>query len=94
MEEAISREEMKRKLYALRNRTVQWKSGSFKAGYNSAVDFAMSDLDSCRTLEIVTVTRCKYCRHATERYSTLPHCTIFNRSKAPEDFCNYGEPDE
>lgn len=91
--DAISRDEMRHKLIQLRSRTAQWGSSSFRAGYRKAVDFALSDLEGCRQLEGVTVTRCKDCQYATERHATLVHCTVFNRSKNPDDFCNYGEPD-
>jgi len=92
--DAISRDEMKVKLYKLRSRTEQWKASSFRAGFRQAIDFALSDVDGCRPVEAVLITRCHECRHATERHSTMPYCTIHNRTRGPEDFCNFGDPDE
>lgn len=94
MGDAISRDEMKAKLYKLRSRTEQGKASSFRAGFRQAIDFALSDVDSCRPVEAVLITRCHECRHAAERQTTLPYCMIHNRRKSPEDYCNYGEPDE
>lgn len=94
MGDAISRDEMKARLYKLRSRTDQWKPSSFRAGYREAVDFALSDAESCRAVDAILVTRCRECRHATERQTTLPYCMIHNRRKSPEDYCNYGDPDE
>jgi hypothetical protein len=94
MGDAISRDEMKARLYKLRSRTDQWKPSSFRAGYREAVDFALSDAESCRPVEAVLITRCGQCRSATERNSTMPYCMIHNRRKNPDDFCNFGAPDE
>lgn len=94
MGDAISRDEMKAKLYKLRSRTDQWKASSFRAGYREAIDFALSDVENCRAVEAILVTRCHECRHATERQSTMPYCTVHNRTRSPEDYCNFGDPDE
>ncbi len=94
MEDAISREEMKYRLRQIRSRTTQWKQSSFRAGFLEAIDHAASAVESCRQVEGVIVTRCKDCRHATDRHSTLPYCTIHNKHKDPNDYCNFGDPDE
>lgn len=94
MGDAISREEMRNRLRQIRCRTMQWRNGPFRAGFLEAMDHVSSAVESCREVEGVMVTRCKYCRHASERESTLVYCMIHNRRKDPTDYCNYGEPDE
>lgn len=94
MGDAISRDEVLAKLYKLRSRTDQWKQGSFRAGYREAIDYAISDANNCRPVEAILITRCGKCVHATERNTTMPYCTVHNRTRSPEDYCNFGEPDE
>ena len=47
-----------------------------------------------KSMETATVIHCKECAHATERTTTMPYCMIHNRRKAPDDYCNFGTPDE
>ena len=73
MEDAISREEIKFRQRQIRSRTTQWKQSSFRAGFLEAINNAASAVESCSKVEGVIVTRCKECRHATDRHSTLPY---------------------
>ena len=93
MTDAIDREQIQRKLYQMRGRIQQRRDGAYKCGYQDACKDALQKLAECDRLETDTVTRCKECQHATERCTIMPYCTIHNRRKAPDDFCNYGEPD-
>lgn len=94
MSEAISRDEIKKRLHMLKSRSDQWKQGSYRAGFREALVYAIDDVNSCRTLEQTTVTECHECAHALEKQSTMPYCTIQNRTKDPDDYCKFGEPDE
>ena len=91
MADAIDREQARGKMRSLENRTKQWKDGSFKSGYKSAVRDAIQKISECDSLETDTVTRCRDCRHASEQNTTMPYCTVHNRRRAPDDFCNFGE---
>ena len=93
MADAIDREQANRKLVQMANRIKQRRDGPYKCGYVDACKDAIHKLNECDELEAVTITRCLHCRHATERTTTMPYCTIHNRRRAPDDFCNFGDPD-
>ena len=93
MIDAIDRDELDRKLYKLKVLIQQRKSSSYNYGYLMAINDAINKMRDCASLETTAVVRCKDCRHATDRYSTMPYCSIHNRSRGPDDFCNFGEND-
>ena len=93
MADAIDRETIRGKLLRMKDRIKQRRDGPYKVGYRDACQDALQKLGECPSLETDTVTRCHECRHATERTSTRPYCTIHNRRRAPDDFCNHGDPD-
>lgn len=93
MADAIDRNMMRSKLIRMENRSRQRRDGAYKSGYRDACSDALRKLRECPALETTAITRCEKCRHATERQTTMPYCTIHNRRKAPDDFCNLGEPD-
>lgn len=93
MADAIDREQIYGKLIRMKDRIRQRRDGAYKCGYQDACMDAIHKLSECDSLETVTVTRCGKCRHATERMTTLPYCTIHNRRRGQTDFCNFGEPD-
>lgn len=93
MADAIDRELMDGKLRRMRDRIRQRRDGPYKVGYEDACKDAVQKLNECPSLETATVTRCGKCRHANERQTTQPYCTIHNRRRAPDDYCNFGEPD-
>lgn len=91
MADAISREQMRRKLTYMLHRLRQRRDGPYKVGYRDACNDALQKLEECDPLELNAVTRCRECAHATERQTTMPYCTIHNRRRAPDDYCNFGE---
>ena len=93
MADAIDRETMRGKLIRMQNRIRQRRDGAYKCGYKDACSDALQKLDEIPALETDTVVHCLECRHATERHSTMPFCTVHNRRRGPEDFCNFGETD-
>jgi len=93
MGDAIDRDEIKIRMKRIWGRTTQWKSGSFRAGFVTAMEYAVQAVDNCKSLEVTTVTRCGECRHATEKNCSMVYCLIHNRHKDPTDFCNFGDPD-
>ncbi len=93
MADAIDRELMRGKILRMNDRIRQRRDGPYKCGYKDACLDALQKLAECPSLEVATVTRCGECRKATERTTTMPYCTVQNRRKAPDDFCNFGEPD-
>lgn len=93
MTDAIDREQMRRKVYTMQNRIKQRREGSYRCGYNDACKDALLKLAECDSLETDTVTRCHECRHATERTTAMPYCTVHNRRRAPNDYCNFGDKD-
>ena len=93
MADAIDRDEISAKLHRMQDRIKQRREGAYKCGYRDACMDALNKLNECSSLETTTVTRCEKCRHATERTTTMPYCTIHNRRKSPDDFCNFGDPD-
>lgn len=93
MADAIDRETMRGKLIRMQNRIRQRRDGAYKCGYKDACNDALQKLDEIPALETDTVVHCRECRHATERHSTMPYCTVHNRRRGPEDFCNFGETD-
>ena len=93
MADAIDRETMRGKLIRMQNRIRQRRDGAYKCGYKDACNDALQKLDEIPALETDTVVHCRECRHATERHSTMPFCTVHNRRRGPEDFCNFGETD-
>jgi hypothetical protein len=92
--DAINREQMRMKLMRMQDRIRKRRDGPYKCGYKDACNDALQKLNECSTLASDTVTRCHECRNALERQTTLPYCIIHNRRKNPDDFCNFGEPDE
>lgn len=94
MEDVISREEIYSKIYRMKDRIRSHREGSYRRGYTDACKDAFQKLGECASLEVVTVTRCRYCRHAAERETTLPYCTVHNRRRAPDDYCKCGEREE
>ena len=90
---AINKDQLYGKLLRMKERIKQWRNGPYRCGYRDACQDAMQKLNECDILETATVIRCKECRHATERCSTMPYCTIHNRRRGPEDYCNFGETD-
>ena len=93
MVDAIDREAMRGKLTRMNDRIKQRRDGAYKCGYKDACSDAIQKLAEIPSVELCPVTRCKVCRHATERQTTMPYCTVHNRRKGPDDFCNFGEPD-
>ena len=93
MADAIDRETMYGKLTRMRNRIKQRRDGPYKVGYEDACKDAIQKLAECPKLETATVVCCGQCGHAVERHTTLPYCTLQNRRKMPDDYCNYGVPD-
>ena len=93
MADAIDLETMRGKLIRMQNRIRQRRDGAYKCGYKDACNDALQKLDEIPALETDTVVHCRECRHATERHSTMPFCTVHNRRRGPEDFCNFGETD-
>ena len=93
MADAIDREVMRGKLIRMENRIRQRRDGAYKCGYKDACSDAMQKLEEIPSLETATVTRCNKCRHATDRTTTMPYCMLKNRRTAPDDFCNFGDPD-
>ena len=91
---AIDRDLIHGKLVRMLDRCKQRRDGAYKCGYRDACQDAIQKLNECDDIENTAVVRCRICRHATERYSTMPYCTIHNRHRGPEDFCNFGEMDE
>lgn len=92
--DAIDREQMHGKLQRMRDRVKQRRDGAYKTGYKDACNDALQKLNECQSIETTAVTRCKECRHATERTTTLPYCLLQNRRKDPDDYCRFSEPDE
>ena len=93
MADAIDREQLRSRLVRMTYRVRQHRNGPYKCGYMDAARDAIRAAEDCDQLETPAVVRCKNCRHATERCSTMPYCTIHNRRRMPEDFCNFGETD-
>jgi len=93
MADAIDREQLRRKLMNMQNRVKQRRDGAYRCGYEDACRDALANLDRCDQLETTAVTRCINCQRSTEKQSTMVYCLLHNRSKNPNDFCNYGEPD-
>jgi hypothetical protein len=91
--DAIDRTQMRGKIQRMTDRCKQRRDGAYKVGYSDACKDAMQKLYECSSLETCTVTRCRECRHANERHTTQPFCTIHNRRRAPDDYCNFGETD-
>lgn len=94
MADAIDREAMRRKVITMKSRIKQRRDGPYKCGYTDACKDAIQKLDEIPSMETDAVTRCRECRHATERDTTLPYCILKNRRQGPDDYCNFGEPDE
>ena len=94
MIDAIDREEMNRKLFKLKLAMKQRRNDSaYNRGYTDAVSDAINKAGECTSLELTAIVRCKDCHHATERFSTMPFCTIHNRRRGADDYCNFGEID-
>ena len=93
MADVIDREQMRGKLLRMADRIKQRRDGAYKCGYKDACSDALMKLSECSPLKTDTITKCHECRHAMERNSTMPYCTIHNRRRAPDDYCNHGEND-
>jgi hypothetical protein len=93
MADAIDRETMRGKLIRMNDRIKQRRDGAYKCGYKDACSDALQKLAEIPSMETATITRCSKCQHANERQTTMPYCTIHNRRRAPDDYCNFGEPD-
>lgn len=94
MADAISRDVVKNRIHRLKTRMQRKKPNEFQLGQLDGLEYALSIITACDALEVVAVTRCKECRHATERHTTLPYCLIQNRRKDPDDYCMLSGPDE
>ena len=92
--DAIDREMINGKLVRMIDRCKQRRDGAYKCGYLDACKDAIHKLTECPSLDTTAVIRCRICRYATERSSTMPYCTIHNRHRGPDEFCNFGETDE
>ena len=92
MDEVISREEMRSKIWKIRARCLQWRDNGYRNGWMEAMDCAESALNGCRDLDVQTVTRCRECLHAHPGSSdkTLVYCTVHKKYLKADDFCNYG----
>ena len=93
MADAIDRAQLRRKLMNMQQRIRQRRDGAYRCGYDDACRDALMNLNGCDQLETTAVTRCKNCRHSTEKESSMVYCMRHNRSKKPDDFCNYGDPE-
>lgn len=93
MADAIDRSEIRCRLKRILGRNVQRRDGAYKSGWQDAIQMALQAAEACESMETTAITRCANCRHATERTTTMPYCTIHNRHRSPEDFCNFGDPD-
>ena len=93
MIDAIDREELNRKLFKLKLAMKQRKDSAYNRGYTAAINDAIYKAGECTVMEMTAIVRCKNCHYATERLSTMPFCTIHNRSRGPDDYCNFGEID-
>ena len=93
MADAIDRSEIRCRLKRIRGKNVQRRESSYKSGWEDAIQMALHAAEACESLETTTITRCKDCVNATERNTTLPYCIIHNRTRDPEDYCNYGARD-
>lgn len=93
MADVIDRDQIRGKLIRMSDRIKQRRDGPYKVGYSDACKDALQKLGECPSLETDAVIRCRECRHASERHTTMPYCGIHNRRKAPEDYCNFGEKD-
>ncbi len=91
--DAIDRETMRGKLLRMNDRIKQRRDGPYKIGYRDACKDALQKLDEVPSMETGTIVRCSRCAHANERQTTQPYCTIHNRRRAPDDYCNFGETD-
>lgn len=94
MADAVDREQMRGKIVRMLHRIRQRRDGPYKVGYSDACRDALQKLDECESLGTRAVTLCQVCANATERDTTLPYCTIHNRRRAPDDYCNFGTKDE
>ena len=94
MADAISRDVVKNRIHRLKTRMQRKKPNEFQLGQLDGLEYALSIITACDALEVVAVTRCRVRRFATERTTTLPYCMVHNRRKNPDDFCNFGDPDE
>ena len=89
-DELISLAEARGKMRRLRDKSTQWKRSSYREGWNDAVDQADRALGLCRTMDVQPVVRCRDCLHAIDRQSTMVFCTVTNKHKDMEDYCNFG----
>lgn len=94
MANVIDQDRLIRKLRALKTRTAQRKTSDYRRGQIDGIEFCIEEAENQQPMEVVAVTRCRVCRFATERTTTLPYCMVHNRRKNPDDFCNFGDPDE
>jgi len=90
---AIDKDQLEKKLVRMQHRIRQRRDGPYKIGYNDACKDAIQKMNECDILETPTVIRCRECRHSTERQSTMVYCTIHNKRKYPDEYCNLNESD-
>lgn len=90
---AVDRNLLSSKLHRMKDRVRQRRDGPYRCGYTDACKDAIQKLNECPEIETTAVVRCRECRHATERFTTMPYCTIHNRRRGPDDYCNFGETD-
>ncbi len=92
MADIIDREEARKKLFKIKTRCEQKpKKSEYRRGQLSALEYALTAIEDCETLEVTTIVRCRECIHASERDRTMVYCGFFRKHRDPNDYCNFGE---